>query len=130
MFRIGDFSRLTGVSVKTLHHYDDMGLFRPLRVDPFTGYRYYSFEQLPRLNRILALKDLGFSLEQIARILDDDLSAEQLTGMLRLRQAELQQQAQEAQERLERVKARLNQIKQEGKMSEHEIILKRVEPIK
>src|SRR5215510_3401762 len=105
MFRIGDFSRLTGVSVKTLHHYDDIGLFKPLRTDPFTGYRFYSFEQLPRLNRILALKDLGFSLEQIARILDDDLSAEQLTGMLRLRQAELQKQAEAAHHRLARVVA-------------------------
>src|SRR5215470_13067245 len=105
MFRIGDFSGLTGVSVKTLHHYDDIGLFKPLRADPFTGYRYYSFDQLPRLNRILALKDLGFPLGQIARILDNDLTLEQLTGMLRLRQAELQQQADEAQERLARVAA-------------------------
>ncbi len=130
MFKIGDFSRLTGVSVKTLHHYDDIGLFRPLRTDPFTSYRYYSFEQLPRLNRILALKDLGFSLEQIARILDDNLNAEQLTGMLRLRQAELQQEMEAAQERLRRVAARINQIKQEGKMSDYEIVIKRVEPVK
>ena len=63
MFKIGDFSKLTGVSVKTLHHYDELGLFKPVHVDNMTGYRYYSFEQLPRLNRILALKDLGFSLE-------------------------------------------------------------------
>src|SRR5688572_22415975 len=124
MFKIGDFSKLTCVSVKTLHHYDEIGLFKPLRVDRVTGYRYYSFDQLPRLNRILALKDLGFSLEQVARVLDDDLSAEQLSGMLVLRQAELEQQIEGARERLTRVAARLNQIKEEGKMSTQEIVIK------
>lgn len=130
MFKIGDFSKLTRVSVKTLHHYDEIGLFKPLRIDRATGYRYYSFDQLPRLNRILALKDLGFSLEQIARILDDNLTAEQLSGMLALRQAELEQQMNEARERLTRVAARLTQIKQEGKMSDYEIVVKPVAAVK
>ena len=49
MFKIGDFSNLTRVPVRTLHYYDEIGLFKPQQVDPFTGYRYYSFEQLPRL---------------------------------------------------------------------------------
>ncbi len=129
MFRIGDFSRLTRVSIKTLHHYDELGLFMPLRVDPLTGYRYYSFDQLPRLNRILALKDLGFTLEQVRQVLDDCLSAEELRGMLRLRQAQLQQQMDEAQERLAQVEIRLNQIEREGKMSEVEILLKTVDAI-
>lgn len=115
--------------MKTLHHYDEIGLFEPMRVDPSTGYRYYSFDQLPRLNRILALKDLGFSLEQIARVLDDDLTADQLTGMLRLRRAELAQQVNTAQERLVRVDARLKQILQEGSMSTIDVVLKRVEAV-
>ena len=68
MLKIGDFARLSQVSVVALRHYDEIGLLRPVKVDPFTGYRYYSTDQLPRLNRILALKDLGFSLEQIAAI--------------------------------------------------------------
>jgi DNA-binding transcriptional MerR regulator len=61
MFRIGDFSKFSQVSVKALRYYDQLGLLKPTQVDPFTGYRYYSAAQLPRLNRILALKDLGFS---------------------------------------------------------------------
>jgi DNA-binding transcriptional MerR regulator len=130
MFKIGDFSNLTRVPVRTLHYYDDIGLFTPQHVDPFTGYRYYSFEQLPRLNRILALKDLGFALEQIAHMLDENISADELSGMLRLRRAELQQQVEDTQERLARVEARLKQIREEGKMSEHEILIKRVEPVK
>src|SRR5215813_7359182 len=129
MFKIGDFSRLSRVSVRMLHHYDEIGLFKPLRVDEFTGYRYYAFEQLPRLNRILALKDLGFSLEQIAEMLDEELPAAQIRGMLRLRQAELQQQAQEIRERLARVEARLRQIEEEGKMPDQEVILKQVAPL-
>ena len=65
MFKIGEFSKLSRVSVKALRHYDDMGLLRPAQVDRFTSYRYYALEQLPRLHRILGLKELGFSLEQI-----------------------------------------------------------------
>ncbi len=91
MIRIGDFSRLSRVSIKTLRYYDEMGLFKPVDVDRLTGYRYYSASQLPRLNRILALRDLGLSLEQIARVLDEGVSSEQLRGMLRLKRAELQQ---------------------------------------
>ena len=84
MLKIGDFSRLSQVSVKTLRYYDDMGLQRPMNVDAFTGYRYYSASQLPRLNRGLALKDLGFTLEQIAQVLEEGLTPVHLQGMLRL----------------------------------------------
>src|SRR5215469_14376688 len=91
VIRIGDFSRLSRVSIKTLRYYDEVGLFKPIDVDRFTGYRYYSASQLPRLNRILALRDLGLSLEQIAQVLDEGVSPEQLRGMLRLKRAELQQ---------------------------------------
>jgi DNA-binding transcriptional MerR regulator len=67
-----------------------MGLLKLLHVDNFTGYRYYSVEQLPRLNRILAFKDLGFSLEQIAKLLDENLPTAQIRGMLRFKQGEIQ----------------------------------------
>ncbi len=65
MYRIGDFSRLTQVSVRMLRYYDEQGLLKPASVDRFTDYRYYSADQLPRLNRILALRDLGFTTDQI-----------------------------------------------------------------
>jgi effector-binding domain-containing protein len=128
VLKIGDFSRLSQVSVKTLRYYDDMGLLRPAQVDPFTGYRYYSASQFPRLNRVLALKDLGLSLDQIGRVLDEGLSPEQLRGMLRLRQAEAQRQVDEDQARLARIAARLRQIEQEAEMPEYEVVLKQVEP--
>jgi DNA-binding transcriptional MerR regulator len=129
MFKIGDFSKLIRVSVKTLRHYDDLELFKPSRVDDMTDYRYYSFEQLPRLNRILALKDLGFSLETISELLKDNLGAEMLEHPLQLKQQELQEQLAQTKERLERVSARLRQLQQKGTMSTHEVIFKTVEPI-
>ncbi len=129
MFKIGDFSRLTRVSLKTLRHYDEIDLFKPAFVDPFTEYRYYSFDQLPRLNRILALKGLGFSLDQIQQMLADDLKVEELRGMLRLRRTQLQREAAQAQEKLAQVEIRLRQIEREGIVSQIEVLLKPVEAI-
>jgi len=77
MIKIGDFARLSQVSIVTLRHYDEIGLLTPVAVDTATGYRYYAVAQLTRLNRILALKDLGFSLEQIDQLLEG-LTAEHL----------------------------------------------------
>src|SRR5687768_5423037 len=110
MFKIGEFSQLSRVSVRMLRHYDQLGLLKPSRTDNFTNYRYYSADQLPRLNRILALRDLGFSLEQIGNLLDEELPAEQLMGMLKLKRAEIEQQMQVEQLRMARLEARINQI--------------------
>lgn len=129
MFRIGDFSKLSRVSVKTLRYYDQVGLLKPARVDRFTNYRYYSVEQFHRLNRILALKDMGFSLEQIVRLLDEGLPPAQLRGMLRMKQAEVLQKVQEEQDRLTRVEARLKQIEEEGIMSAYDVVIKKTETL-
>ncbi|MBD2251706.1 MerR family transcriptional regulator [Nostoc parmelioides] len=126
MFKIGDFSRLGQVSVRMLRHYDDLGLLKPAHVDRFTDYRYYKIEQLPRLNRILALKDLGLTLEQIANLLEKDLPSEQLQHLLQLKQEELHQQLQDTQARLNRLSARLHQLEQEGQPSPYDVIVKSV----
>ena len=128
MFKIGEFSRLSRVSVRMLRHYDQLGLLTPSQTDPFTSYRYYSAEQLPRLNRILALRDLGFSLEQIAGMLDDDLSMDQLLGMLKLKRAEVEQQVQLENERLSRLEARIRQMKESLQGGSYDVILREVEP--
>jgi DNA-binding transcriptional MerR regulator len=124
MLRIGDFSRLTRVTIKTLRHYDEVGLLKPAAIDRFTGYRYYTLDQLPRLNRILVLKDLGLSLEQIAPLLDGD--ADELRGMLRIKRAELQQHIEDEQARLARIDMRLRQL--EGNMPDYEVMIKSTEP--
>jgi DNA-binding transcriptional MerR regulator/effector-binding domain-containing protein len=129
MIKIGEFSKLVQVPVPTLRYYDQVGLLKPVDVDRFTGYRYYSASQLPRLHRILALKGLGFSLEQIATLLDEGLSVEQMHGMLRLRQAQVSQQIAEAQDQLLEIGARLQQIEREEQASAYDVMLKQVEPL-
>jgi effector-binding domain-containing protein len=104
-----------------------MGLLKPIHVDQFTGYRYYSGEQLSRLNRIVAFKDLGFSLEQIAELLNDEISPAQIRGMLRLKQAEVQRSIQLEQTRLAHIEARLQQIEQEDSVPTYDVVLKQVE---
>ena len=65
MYRIGEFSYLFNVTIKTLRHYDKIGLFKPMFIDSYTGYRYYGEEQKEEFANILKLKNLNFSLEEI-----------------------------------------------------------------
>jgi DNA-binding transcriptional MerR regulator len=130
MMRIGEFARLSRVSVKTLQYYDELGLIKPARVDEFTGYRYYAHEQYERLNRLLALKDLGFSLEHIGQLLDGGLTTEEIRGMLILKASEIRQRLTEEQGKLARIDAWLTQLNKEDVMSEYEVIIKRVPSMK
>ena len=115
MFSIGEFARLVTVSVRTLRHYDEIGLLRPARVDPDTGYRGYSADQLGQLNRIVALKELGLSLNQV-RLLLAGITLDELRGMLMLRRAQLEQELHAQQSQLLGVEARLSYIEREGAM--------------
>jgi DNA-binding transcriptional MerR regulator len=128
MFKIGEFSRLSRVSVRMLRHYDQLGLLIPSQTDPFTGYRYYSASQLPRLNRILALRDLGFSLEQISGLLDEDVSAEQLLGMLKVKRAEVEGQLQEARQKLDRLEGRIRQTSDSSGYEAYDVVLRDTQP--
>ncbi|MFN2134954.1 MAG: MerR family transcriptional regulator, partial [Candidatus Promineifilaceae bacterium] len=92
MLKISEFAQLSAVTVKTLHHYDNIGLLQPASVDPFSNYRYYTIDQLPRIHRIMALRELGLSLEQIAIMLSDNVTTNEIRGMLALRRAEALQQ--------------------------------------
>lgn len=130
MFTIGDFAKHGRVSVRMLRHYDALGLLRPARVDPVTGYRFYEAGQLARLNRVIALKELGFSLDRVGSILDEKVSAEELRGMLRLRRAELESAAAEAAARLAQVETRLRTIESEGTMPAEEIVVKSLPPVR
>lgn len=130
MFAIGDFARHGRVSVRMLRHYDAIGLLRPARVDPHSGYRFYEAGQLARLNRVIALKDLGFTLDQVQSILDEQVGAEELRGMLRLRQAELEAALEQARARLAQVGARLRAIESEGHMSTQDVVVKKVPAVR
>ncbi|MFI6683366.1 MerR family transcriptional regulator [Streptomyces sp. NPDC050485] len=130
MFTIGDFARHGRVSVRMLRHYDATGLLRPAHVDPATGYRFYTAAQLARLNRVIALKDLGFTLQQVKEILDEKLDAEELRGMLRLRRAELEETMSAAAARLVQVEARLRSIESEGTMPVQDVVLKKLPAVR
>ncbi|MEV7419543.1 MerR family transcriptional regulator [Streptomyces sp. NPDC089919] len=130
MFTIGDFARHGRVSVRMLRHYDATGLLHPDHVDPATGYRRYGAAQLARLNRVIALKDLGFTLQQVRAIVDAEVGAEELRGMLRLRQAELEAAMAEAAARLVQVEARLRAIESEGQMPTDDVVIKSVPAVR
>ena len=94
MLQIGEFSRICQVSVKTLHHYDKIGLLVPAEVDQVTGYRYYQVEQIDTMNYIQRLKRYGFSLEEIQQIIT--LSDEkEISRLLRQQRDKLKREQQE-----------------------------------
>ncbi|WP_406138991.1 MerR family transcriptional regulator [Streptomyces anulatus] len=130
MFTIGDFARYGRVSPRMLRHYDAIGLLTPDRTDPATGYRLYGAAQLARLNRIIALKDLGFTLQQVGAVLDERVGPEELRGMLRLRRAELAEAVAAASARLTRVEARLRSIESEGHMPADDVVIKTVPAVR
>ncbi len=109
-----------------LRHYDAIGLLRPAEVDRHSGYRSYTAEQLHRLNRIVALKDLGFTLEQVHSMVDETVSGESLRGMLQLRRAQLAEQIASDRGRLARVEARLQLIEGETHVDASSVVVKSV----
>lgn len=128
MFKIGEFSMLSKVPVKTLRYYDRIELLKPQQTDRATGYRYYAAEQLLEVNRILLYKELGFTLKQIAQLLHEEISLEQIQGMFKLKESEIQQLVEREQEKLDRIKERMQLIGREGSAEkEQEVIIKTVE---
>jgi DNA-binding transcriptional MerR regulator len=130
MFGIGDFARHGRVSVRMLRHYDAIGLLRPAHVDPVTGHRSYDAAQLSRLNRVVALKELGFTLDEVGTILDELLGVAELRGMLRLRRAELRSRIAADEARLTQVEARLATIEGEDAMPTDDVQVKRLPAVR
>lgn len=131
MLSIGEFARAGGVSVRMLRHYDQLGLLTPAEVDPWSGRRRYTLAQLGRLHRIVTLKDLGFSLVQVADLLGDGIETAELLGMLRLRRTELAAQSRDVRHRLAQLDARLRLIESETEMTaNNEVVIKRTEPLR
>jgi DNA-binding transcriptional MerR regulator/predicted transcriptional regulator YdeE len=130
MFSIGEFARHGRVSVRMLRHYDTIGLLRPACVDPVSGYRFYQASQLAELNRVIALKELGFTLQQVQSILAEKVSAAELRGMLKLRRAEIQAVLEAETTRLARVEARLLTIEDEARAPADGVVIKRLEPVR
>lgn len=126
MFRIGEFSKIAQVSGRLLRYYDEISLLTPAHIDPESGYRYYSASQLPRLNRILALKDLDLSLDQIARLVDEAITAEEMRGMLLLKKAQVEQKLREEALRFRAIEVRLEQVETGDGLSDADVVVKSV----
>jgi DNA-binding transcriptional MerR regulator len=114
LFKISTFAKLSKLSLKTLRYYDQIGILKPRRVDHDTGYRYYSADQLLELNRILLYKELGFTLPQIAQLLQEDISHEQIQGMFRLKRSEIQHMIDTEQAKLTRIEERIQLMEKDG----------------
>lgn len=130
MLSIGEFARLGQVSPRMLRHYDELGLLRPEQVDPTNGYRSYGARQLGRLHRLLALRDLGFTLDQIGGLLNEEPPIEQLRGMLRLRRAQIEETVDEEKARLRRVEAHLRALEGSDTMDVQDIVVKHTQPLR
>ena len=116
MLKIGDFSKLSRVSIRMLRHYDDIGLLKPAEIDLFTGYRYYREDQLFVISRITALKDMGFALADIVRILEVYDDKDRLDTFLTARQKELEAQAKETEYKMMLLDSARNRLRKEKNM--------------
>jgi len=128
MLKIGEFARLSQVSMKTLRHYDALGVLRPSQIDLETGYRLYDLAQLGDMMRIQALKDCGFALEEIAQLLQThDVKA--IEALLKERVAAQEEVISNEQARLQRLMARLNLLTNAEYIPHHDVVLKQTEPL-
>ena len=117
MLKIGEFSKLSRVSVRMLRHYDEIGLLKPAETDRFTDYRYYKEDQLPIVGRIAALKDMGFSLADIVRILEVYDDREKLEQFFSARQEELETLSKDTAYKLTLLDAARKRLRKEEDMS-------------
>jgi len=121
MYRIGMFSKLGRVTIKTLRHYDEVGLLTPAHVDNENGYRYYTTDQLFRLNEIVALRQMGFSIPEITDIVD----GRNISMILEQRKAELISERESVSDRLFRLENYILEQK-EGHSMNYQAVIKEI----
>lgn len=117
MLKIGDFSKLSRVSIRMLRHYDEIDLLKPVWIAPESGYRYYGEKQLPVVGRIKALKDMGFGLTAIGEILDCYEERESLERHLLLKQTELRELARQTAYQLQLLDTALKRLRKDETMN-------------
>lgn len=112
MFKIGEFSILTQVSIRMLRYYDETGLLKPAKTDKFTNYRLYSTEQIPILNKIIFLRDLGFNVSEIEVALKN-WDSEFIVNLLEQKRLNIQKTIQTEQDKLLKIELAKKDIRQE-----------------
>ena len=126
MLKIGEFSKLSRVSIRSLRRYDEAGLLAPASIDPFTGYRYYSERQLPIANRIRALRDMGFPLAAIREVLGCYDDTETLERCLLVQRASAQEAMKEAERRLRLLDTALERLRKDTNMMKYDVTIKTI----
>ena len=126
MLKIGDFSKLSRISIRMLRHYDEIGILRPESVDDFTGYRYYSEAQLPLAGRIQSLKGLGFGLSVIKEILGKYGDPQEMEKFLLIKHRELKEEAMAAEQKLMLLDSTLKWLRKDGSLMDYDVTLKTV----
>ncbi len=124
MLKIGEFSKLSRVSIRMLRHYDEIGLLKPFEIDPFTGYRYYHEDQLPIVGWISELKDMGFGLAAIGEMLLFYQDKEMLERYLSLKEAELQEAYDKMGQRLRLLKTAKKRLRKDCNAMKYNVTLK------
>ena len=119
IFKIGEFSKLTQVSIRMLRYYDETGLLKPLEVDKVTNYRLYSADQIPTLNKIIFLRDLGFNVSEIAVALAE-WNDKQISGLLENRRIEIQNAIKSEQEKLSKIEYPYRQCQRKQRWNVHQ----------
>ncbi len=128
MYKIGELSKLCRLPVKTLRYYDSEGLLKPDVIDKFTGYRYYSALKLADVHKIIVLKELGFSLEQIKAHLHTKSEID-LTALLEAKEAELTELKQKTETQIKRLKEIKENIKK-GEARMYDIIIRSADTLR
>ena len=124
MLKIGDFSKLSRISIRMLRHYDQIGLLVPACTDTFTNYRYYSESQLPSASRIAALKDMGFGLGAISEIMDSYNDPQALSGFLSIKKRELMEESEDTLRRLRLLDTAIERLRKDGTVMSYDVTLK------
>ena len=125
MFSIGDFATFTQVSVRALRFYDQQGLLAPARVDPRTGYRYYRADQVERVLRIVALRDVGLTLAQIREVLDAGATPQVIREHLARRRIEIAHLRTQVDRQLAAVEGRLALLDGGSDMHDYDVTTKK-----
>ncbi len=124
MLKIGDFSKLSRISIRMLRHYDEIGLLVPDAVDAFTGYRYYSESQLLLAGRIQVLKNLGFGLSVSREILEKYEDAKEMEQFLVIKKQEIEEQEQNIRQRIQMLDSTIEWLRKDGRIMGYDVVLK------
>lgn len=128
MYKIGEFSKLSFLTIPALRHYDETGLLNPARTDASTGYRYYAGKQLPRAHLILALKNLGLTLDEVRSVLGPGAGrTKRIKALLESKRVEWTARVEESRQRLSQVDTLIRRIENDGRFPQYPVVIKKIE---